>query len=89
MKADHTHEYVRFGKKAKLFRCNIPGCTHVLHRELLINRNASCPKCGKVFIVTAEHLRRKVVHCLTCNKPEGILPDTERQLLDVLLVKRS
>lgn len=76
----HSHIYQKT-KSNKSYRCIKPGCPHMLQKDLMEHREAECPYCSASFIITKEHLRRKLVHCLECTnqgKPvakEGIEPE--------------
>lgn len=46
----------------------IAGCNHIIHGgpTFMVNRQAQCPYCSAIFILTNEHVRRQIVHCLAC-----------------------
>src|SRR5437667_12842147 len=68
---EHKHIYQRT-KSNRSYRCIKPSCPHILQNDLLEHREAECPHCHKIFIITREHLRRKLIHCMLCksNIPE-------------------
>lgn len=54
-KSNHpgAHKYMRvsLGKK-DVFKCQLPGCTHMLtHPNLALGRESICWRCGETFII--------------------------------------
>lgn len=62
---NHYHIYQKT-RSNKSYRCIKPTCPHILQLDLLEHREAECPHCHMIFIITKEHLRRKLLHCLKC-----------------------
>jgi hypothetical protein len=67
-KYDHVHIYEKISV-GTTFKCTVPGCPHFISEKLLVGRRAACYKCKDTFIVTTEHLRRKKLGCMDCEKP--------------------
>lgn len=63
------HQYMRIkGKNSVMYRCMLPGCSHYIMGQFIVNKIALCPYCGENFLVTYDLARRKRVHCADCMK---------------------
>ena len=65
----HVHKYKRLkiGKKKDfvIFRCFIPGCTHYISEDHIINRDSICWACAKPFTITYKLIKVKPI-CQDC-----------------------
>jgi len=58
---------MKIGKKKDyiIFRCFIPGCTHYISEDHIINRKSLCWACDKPFIIVYKLIKLKPV-CAKC-----------------------
>lgn len=64
----HLHTYQRVGRNgSKRYRCTDPHCTHVSYKDLLEGKAASCPECGREFILDSYCFKLKVPKCPECS----------------------
>lgn len=67
--AKHTHKYKRMkigkNKDYPVFRCFVPGCTHYISEEHVVNRYSICWLCDQSFVVTPDLIRMKPI-CKSC-----------------------
>ena len=68
----HIHRYKRVNlattphKKYPVYRCILPNCNHYISPALLIGKQASCPRCGVEYVITADLARLVKPHCRKC-----------------------
>lgn len=62
---DHLHKYTAVNSRRKTYRCTVPDCPHSISASMLLNRKAACNTCGTDIIVSAEHLRRSNICCIS------------------------
>lgn len=65
----HIHKYQKFkwGKNETIiWRCMVPGCPHYVSNEMILGRKSLCHKCGDVFVMTQDKMRRKKPKCDKC-----------------------
>lgn len=82
----HTHIYKKL--TTGNYRCIKPDCPTTIEPERLEARRAECPYCTNTFIVTKEHLRRKLIHCMECTKnrvPVTIIQEENNKVFENLL----
>jgi hypothetical protein len=67
--AKHVHKYKRMkvGRKKDYFiyRCFVPGCTHYIAAEHIINRESLCWACNSPFVITYKLIKVKPT-CQLC-----------------------
>ena len=92
----HTHKYkrVKWGpKKTLIYRCMLPGCRHYLAAQFIEGKTAVCWKCGGIFIVTSQSLRRVKLVCHECLGTHKIIGEEDKskfnQLLDGLILRED
>jgi hypothetical protein len=76
--AKHVHKYRRMKvgklKDYPIFRCFVPGCTHYVSEDLIINRECICWACDKPFVINLKLIRMKPI-CQECkDKRKGDRP---------------
>lgn len=68
--SDHIHKYKRvtLSKRtgAKVFKCQVPGCSRFMSRDLVIGERSQCWKCGLGIVLTRENTRVAKPTCLNC-----------------------
>jgi len=82
----HIHKYIRhkLGKnKYEVFRCAIPGCVHFITASLIVGRESVCWRCGRVFVVTADLVRKKP-HCAACTRRKDKLGELTDKFVKLL-----
>ena len=74
----HVHKYkrMRTGRKKDylVYRCFVPGCTHYIAEEHIINRETLCWACAQPFVITYKLIKVKPI-CQNCkDKRRGDRP---------------
>jgi hypothetical protein len=62
----HTHTYKRHPTRKGYSYCLGADCQHIQETKLLVGKRNKC-KCGKLFILTREDLRRAIPRCINCS----------------------
>lgn len=63
----HRYEKVQLGKNGyTVFRCNLPGCSHYIRKELAKNKLCECNRCGEPMILDSAAMLLKKPHCAKC-----------------------
>ena len=97
---NHIHQYVRYSKrgaktlKARVFRCDDPGCTHSAPAELVIGKFSRCTLCGGQFVLDAEAARLTRPRCPNCTvhkseSPADLVPAHVKKAMDAIDPIRS
>ena len=69
MKHLHRYERVKLGKNGyTVFRCNLPGCSHYVRKELAKGKLCECNRCGEPMILGIAEMLLKRPHCNNCIK---------------------
>lgn len=77
-KAKHIHLYKAINKNKRVYRCTEPGCPTLLNATWAVGREARCPKCNEIFIITEANLRRETIaHIGNCTGEPEIEPSKE------------
>lgn len=54
-------------ERKEYYRCIHPDCTHIVHRDLVRGKRATCI-CGQEFFMTPASMQLKNPHCEDCTK---------------------
>ena len=68
-KPDHLHKYQRtiLGRRNWLiYRCMVPGCTHYIDADLILNRLCECWRCGNAMAINKRAALLAKPHCDDC-----------------------
>lgn len=64
----HRYEKAKIGKNHVIYRCNLPGCTHYIDKNLVRGRLAICNRCGEAFVISIAASKLAKPHCDDCTK---------------------
>ena len=64
---DHVHSYIAVNVSKRQYRCTKTGCPHIINASTLINREALCPHCHTVLIVSRDRLDNKIIAHKGCH----------------------
>ena len=79
------HQYRRVKlTNSIVYRCVLPGCTHYIRPQFIINQIALCPYCGNNYLISRELSRREVLHCADCTKGKKIKVEDNIEFLDTI-----
>lgn len=84
----HTHKYIRckYGSKGyMIFKCALPGCTHYVDANLILNRLSVCWRCGADFVIKVTPGNKAVnkkPHCNECTR--GYKKQIKEQLVGLI-----
>jgi hypothetical protein len=80
----HKYRRATLGKST-IYNCIIPGCSHYLYPERVVNRISLCNKCEKEFVMPSRvGLLRSIPICPDCSNVDVLDPAIE-QTIDKLL----
>lgn len=84
----HQHKYKRILLSKRtgryVYKCQIPGCSRFLSRELAVGEISTCWRCGGKLVLTMENTSLVKPTCLSCRgKLESVKLDGEEYKMPI------
>lgn len=86
----HIHKYIRdkFRTGTQIYKCVLPGCSHYILAQFVINKVSICWRCGEDFVINkrASDLKKPTCDdCVKSFKPKKIKDDLVADFVDKLV----
>lgn len=64
-KSRHFHRYKKdvLGRAYVIYKCTLPGCSHYIPANLLVNRLALCGECEEVIVIDKLKAQQAIPRC--------------------------